>query len=115
MFSSTTWGHQGSSLSESTTLQLERDALQCTGITEAGRCRAWGLTAAYGVLGTPRARIIRETVRSWFPIIHEATPDDIGEIRASWARDEIASNGEGSKVGIMSNLISSLFKAKWDR
>ncbi len=40
-------------------LGLERDALASTGISPAGRCRTLALAVSFGVLGTPRARIIR--------------------------------------------------------
>ena len=115
IFSSSTWGHQGSSLSENQMLQLERTALQCTGITEAGRCRAWGLFAAYGVLGSPRARIVRETVRSWFSIIHNIKPTQVKDLRDSWlaAKKQILGYGDKYIVGIMSNIISMLNKARW--
>ena len=63
-FSSSTWGHPVSPLSESMIVQLERDALASTGIKPHGRCRAMALVVAFGLQGTPRSRLVREKLRN---------------------------------------------------
>ena len=63
-FSAATWGHQAAALSEAQLLDVERAALASTGITKEGRCRTIALLVAFGLLGPPRARIIRETLRA---------------------------------------------------
>ena len=68
-YAAATWGHQATALSDSQVIALERDALNCAGIKTSGRCRTMGLLVAYGKLGTPRARIIRETIKSWFELM----------------------------------------------
>ena len=68
-----TWGHQAAAISDSKTVELEKDALACSGINPAGRCRTLALPTAYGVLGTPRARIYREILRAWFDIIRNSS------------------------------------------
>ena len=85
-FTMATWGHQGSGIPNSELLGLERDAISGTGISSAGRCRTIGLLVAYGLLGTPRATIVRETIRSWFEIVRiaSAVPQVINNIRYDW-------------------------------
>ena len=63
---SSTWGHQASGFSDTNVVQLERDALSCTAMKPAGRCKVMALLVAYGLLGIPRSRVIRETMTAWF-------------------------------------------------
>ena len=72
VYSSATWGHQAAGLSDSCILELEREALACTGINPAGRCRKLGLIAAFGMHGSPRSRLERETIRAWFDVLKVA-------------------------------------------
>ena len=65
-----TWGHQAVGLSNFQVLNLERRALACSGIKAAGRCRTIGVVVAYGLLGTPVARVIRETLVAWCDLIN---------------------------------------------
>ena len=67
-FAMATWGHQAAAISDAKMLELERDALSCSGINPAGRCRTIGLVVAYGVQGTLRAGVVRETMRAWFSL-----------------------------------------------
>ena len=83
-FSAATWGHQGSSLSDSHMIELERDALACTGIKPAGRCRAIGLFVAFGLQGTPRSRIVRETVKAWFELLRQLNSKLLGDLKKAW-------------------------------
>jgi len=117
IFSSATWGHQASSIAESSIVKLERDALACSGIRPGGRCRTIGLLVAYGVQGTPRARIVRELIRAWFQLLRMCSTTMIGELRVAWSKAYNVlrhDNVERHIRGIMSNLISMLLKAKWD-
>ncbi len=97
-------------------VQLERDALACTGIE--GRCRTTALIIAYGVQGTPKARLIRETLRSWFEILRLAPTRTIDDIRSAWpkARNTLMSAPSpiSSVKGVMSNVIYILLQAGWD-
>ncbi len=141
-FASTTWGHQACGLSSSEVISLERDALSCTGIKPAGRCRAISLAISFGILGTPRARIVRETIRSWFDVLSQSK-DQFSDIRVAWsiAVEELSvastvvsqalaeneaflcknasfslrrcANVPAKPKGIMSNLISILVAAGW--
>jgi hypothetical protein len=116
-FAMATWGHQGAGMSDNQILALERDALSCTGIKPAGRCRTLALLVAFGLLGTPRARIVRESVRAWFDIIRESGVDRINDIRVAWSKAKAClqdSNHNINKVhGLMSNIIYILYKAHW--
>ena len=71
--------------------------------------------AAYGVLGSPRARIVRETIRSWLSIIHNIKPTRVKDLGDSWlaAKKQILGFGDKYIVGIMSNILSMLNKAGW--
>ena len=115
-----TWGHQAAGVSETQLLHLERDAMACSGISTAGRCRAIGLLVAYGVLGTARARIIRETLRDWFGMLRlaESQPNAIENIRSAWAKAKSVLRNNNNNIqsvhGIMSNLIHMLIQAKWN-
>ena len=117
-FSVATWGHQGSAISNSKVVQLERHALACTGIKPAGRCRTLALLVAYGKLGTPRARLVRESIRAWFDLLRCATHEEIKDIRVAWAKAKealiLSSLNVNSVHGIMSNIIYILLSAKWD-
>jgi len=117
-FTMATWGHQAAGLSSSQVIQLERDALSCSGITTAGRCRTTALLVAYGINGTPQARIVRETIRDWFGMLRQAhsVPNMINDIRVAWARAKqhvIDNNNISCVKGIMSNVIYILNQAKW--
>jgi hypothetical protein len=109
-----------SGIAESRMLAFERDALACSGITAAGSCRAVGLIVAYGVLGTPRARIVRETLRDWFGMVRLANPHPelVHEIRNAWAKAKNKLRNSNNNIndvhGIMSNVIHMLIQAKWD-
>ena len=67
------------------------------------------------MLGTPRARIIRETIRAWFSILNSATNDEIADIRLAWskARDSVTQLLDDAVCGLMSNIILILHRAKW--
>ena len=115
-FSASTWGHQATSLPDQTILQMERDAIACSGITPAGRCRTLGLMVAYGIMGSPKARIVREAITAWFQILKSCDSKTIGDLRVAWnkARDVIENDKKMKNVhGFMSNIIWILFKAKW--
>ena len=79
-FSAATWGHQQCGFSPNQVVQLERDALACSGLPR-GRCRTISLVVIYGVHGTPIARIIRETVTAWFQLV----PNSLEDLREAWA------------------------------
>ena len=117
-FASSTWGHQASGLAESKISELESDALACSGIKAAGRCKTIALIVAFGVQGTPRARIVRETIRAYFEMIRSATSDEIKDIRSAWpiARDHLISKKVNAMhiIGLMSNVIYILLHAKWN-
>ena len=81
-----TWGHQAAAISDSKIVELEKDALACSGINPAGRCRTLALPTAYGILGTPRARIYRETLRAWFDIIRNPSVEVHNQIRVVWGK-----------------------------
>ena len=115
-FSASTWGHQGTSISNSMMVELERRALAATGIKPAGRCRAISLIVAYGVQGTPRSRIVRESLRVWFDVLRNIKPSVLGDLRLAWAkaRDLLIKEPKDIHVkGVMSNLILLLIKANW--
>ena len=82
-FSAATWGHQSCGLSDSTVLPLERNALSSTGIKPEARCRTIALAVSFGVLGTPRARVIRETINEWCGILHKCEHTLIRDIRSA--------------------------------
>ena len=81
-----TWGHQAAAISDSRIIELEKDALACSGINPAERCRTSALPTAYGILGTPRARIYRETLRAWFDIIRNSSVEVHNQIRVAWGK-----------------------------
>ena len=81
-----TWGHQAAAISDSKIVEVEKDALACSGINPAGRCRTLALTTAYGILGTPGARIYRETLRAWFDIIRNSSEEAHNQIRFAWGK-----------------------------
>ncbi len=117
-FSAQTWGHQGSAISENQMIDLERDALASTGIRAGGRCRCLGLLVGFGQLGTPRARIIRETLRGWFDLLRQSDEERIRDIRSAWTKARnnfISINYNVSGVhGIMSNVIYIVHHAGWN-
>ena len=110
--SAATWGHQQCGFSPNQVVQLERDALACSGLPR-GRCRTISLVVIYGVHGTPIARIIRETVTAWFQLV----PNSLEDLREAWAvaRRFLANAPKvhNHVYGIMSNLISLIMPAKW--
>jgi len=113
-----TWGHQAAAFSQAEMLHLERDALASSGISPGGRCRTTALIVAYGVLGTPRARVTRETIRAWFELLRDLGPDEVNDVRDAWIRAKSHMlkhdfNVKGVR-GIMSNVIYLLQKADWD-
>ena len=116
-FSAPPYGHSGSALSSSEAIQLERDALATIGSKCSGRCRALGLLVTFGVLGTPRARIIRETVRARFKLLGDSTEIETPEIHLARSKAKnklIQSDGSVRDVhGNLSNMCYIVYHAKW--
>jgi hypothetical protein len=120
-YSSSTWGHQACGFSDTMIINLERDALNSTGIKQAGRCRAVALIVAFGIQGNPRARLVRETVKAWFELLRMVDSRTMGELKIAWARatDHLQhtyaqnKNVQSNIIGVMSNVIAILIKAKW--
>ena len=82
--------------------ELESTALASAGITTAGRGRPIALAAASGVLGTPRARIIRDSFREYFAILpYFNLPGLALELREAWtiASETLLNNNSVNKVG----------------
>lgn len=103
-YSAATWGHQASAVSDHQVLQLEKSALACTGIKPAGRCRAIALAVAFGVLGSPRARLVRETTRDYLIVLGKIESD----FRHAWAvaKEILYRDCKVTNVkGLMSNVI----------
>ena len=117
-FAVSTWGHQASAISEIKMRALESEALACTGIRSGGRCRTSALFVAYGVQGTPRARVVRETIRAYLQLLRSASTEEINDIRAAWsiAKQAIVNKNRhiSSIHGIMSNVIYVLLNAQWN-
>ena len=115
-FASSTWGHEASGLAHSEILMLERDALKATGTKSAGRCKTTALICAYGVLGTPKARVVRETIRAWFKILRICKGKMMNQLKQAWPKQlkTMLNNNHIKNVkGIMSNVMYILLKAKW--
>ena len=68
-------------------------------------------------MGTPRARLIRETIRAWFGIFKTLTQPEILDLRAAWAVAKAALISSDKPInqvkGILSNVICILIQAKW--
>jgi len=97
-------------------VDMERDALAASGIKAAGRCRAIALVTAYGLQGTPRSRLVRETINVWFDVLRQCSSKVLGDLRSAWA--EVVNSNAGDLIhipvrGILTNVISILTKAKW--
>jgi hypothetical protein len=116
-FAKATWGHQAFAISEIKMKELEGDALACSGLKPAGRCRTLGLLVSYGMQGTPRARVVRESMRAWIALLANATPSEILNIRVVWpkARDYMLSHKcrINTVARVMSNILHILISAKW--
>ncbi len=117
-YSASTWGHQAAAISELQIIQLEREALACTGIKPSGRCRAIALLVAFGLNATPRARIIRETIRDYLNILaNNSSVCVTNTTGCAWiaAVKKLRENNNSTKyvTGIMSNVILILLKAGW--
>ena len=115
-FTASVWGHQASGLTDDQIKTLERDATASTGIKPRGRCRQSALLICFGPNGSPRARVVRELLRSWFELLRSAPQADINDIRSAWARAKSQLNEDLNIKhvhGIMSNVIYTLLKAKW--
>ncbi len=71
----------------------------------------------FGVLGTPRARIIRETINAWFQLLAGSDSDLINNIRVAWGIAKnllLSSKSPVTQIkGLMSNIIYILLSAKW--
>jgi hypothetical protein len=75
------------------------------------------LFVACGIIGTPRAMVVRECVREWFDLLREASISLINDVQAAWskAREYLLDHNcnIGGVHGIMSNIIYILLKAQW--
>ena len=114
-FSSTVWGHQGSGISDSHLRWLESRALSATGIPKPGRCKTIALIFSYWCLGTPAARIIRETVTAWSDVLKDSDPQNIDRISKAW--DTVVYNCTYNNktsffhvCGLLSNVVHMLFR-----
>ncbi len=114
-FSASTWGHPVSPLSDRMLIGLERDALASTGIKAPGRCRAIALVTAFGLQGTPRSRLVRETISVWFDVLKQCDAEVTRDLGEAWfrAKTKCENNPKYPVRGIMTNLICILLKAKW--
>ena len=75
-----------------------------------------GLVAAYGLQGTPRSRMVRQTIRAWFDVLKVGGPELVKQVRVAWTKAaSILTNKpcHSNVLGLMSNLILLLLKAKW--
>ena len=115
-YAAATWGHQAAGLVPSQLLRLERQALDATGISAHGRCRLIAVTTVYGLQGTPHARLIRETVNSWFDILTDSNVN-LHEVAEAWlvAKRFLYKqrNPTHHVSGIMSNIICMLITLGW--
>ncbi len=73
---------------------------------------------SYGRLGTPRSRIIRETIKSWIELLGMADNTFLKEIGIAWFQVKnrllnLAAPFKGI-VGVMSNVIFTLMSAGWN-
>lgn len=116
-FAVSTWGHQAIAISELRLRSLETDALACTGTKPGGRCRTTAFMVAYGLQGSPRAMIHRETIRAYFDVLRAASQEGIADIRSAWPKARDFLIGKKLNVlavhGVMSNVIYILLHAKW--
>ena len=120
-YSSATWGNEVAGLTPNQVLVLERQALACSGIAAAGRCRRTALVVAYGLLSTPHSRVIIHTIKAWFEVLKlwnlPASDDSESDLSRAWAiarrKIHASANPVRCILGIMSNIIHILFQAKW--
>jgi len=71
----------------------------------------------YGILGAPRARIVRESIREYFLLVSSASPNLISDIRVAWpiARDGLKANPViGDVRGLIPNIIKIFRRARWN-
>ena len=76
------------------------------------------LIAAYGLLGTPRARVIRETIRNWFDALaFFQGAEDKQMLRSAWLEAKrvlLDAKAPFNFIkGLMSNIIYILISAGW--
>lgn len=98
-------------------MELETGSLACTGIKPGGRCRTLDLLIAYGLQGAPRYRIVRECVRLLFQPLMFCDSKMMAELRVAWSEDyaHLSLDNNANLIrGIMTNIISLLFKAGWE-
>ena len=112
-FASGTWGHQASGLSVSQTLALERQAVAAAGFPAKGRCRTTSLVIAYGVQGTVKSRLIRETVVAWFSMLKHFKAGESNLLRHAWVEAKRSSKVGDAPVGLMTNMLHIVRNAGW--
>ena len=121
-YSSATYGHPACGMSKSSLDNLEVQAANCSGITRPGRCRTVALVLAYGKYGHPAAKVINETMKAWFAVLHEyLITGKEKDIRIAWRRavthiKKLRKDRQHSNAGIkgiMSNVISLLLNLRW--
>ena len=113
-FAASTWGHQCCGVTPAENLTLKREALACSGIPAAGRCRLTSLIIIHGMHGNPHARIVRESVKAWFYILgKKVIPSE--HLDTAWARTRrlLASSRHPHQLvsSIMSDMINILYSA----
>ena len=124
-FSSNTYGHPVSGITENMLIGMERKAVNCSGITPQGRCRFTALVLAFGPRGHPRGRVIKETFTAWFKVLKELEEQDMTDILHSFwteASDLLKNRYDSQKPNIMEqaiasfihNIISLLIKVGWN-
>jgi hypothetical protein len=75
------------------------------------------LLVSFGILGTPRARIVRDTIRAWVAILRDLSGNPLTRLRVAWANARnklVADNIPKNIRGLMSNIINILIRAGWD-
>lgn len=100
-------------------MQLERQALACAGIDPHGRCRLFALLVCFGILGSPRARMIRETLTAWFHIISLLSESETQYLSQAWAiaTKHIQNNPYSTNTyvkGLMPNAFTIIIRAGWN-
>ena len=95
---------------------LERHGAKCSGITPAGRCRYSANCIAYGPYGHPKARIIRETLNTFFQLTFEMLRNkQERDLRDAWmiAKAQHDKLGTASIRGPLSVVIDMLKSLGW--
>ena len=118
VYTQKTFGHPISGLFRTEVLKLRREAANCSGIFQPGRCLTVSLAVAYGPRGDPHAKLLKDLFSMFFKVVKWWQESrSTADLRSAWSniKNIVLSNvgiHRDKVTGILGNVICTLAEIK---